>query len=196
MRRLLVLLALIFAPLMSAPALAQQTAQAVFAGGCFWCMETDMKSIPGVLEVMSGYTGGVPKNPTYKMVSMGVSGHYESVRVTYDPTKISYDQLLTRYWKLIDPTDDEGQFCDRGTSYRPAIFATPEQKPVAEASKQKLVDSHRIKGRIIVPILPLGQFWPAEEEHRNYAEKNAEHYADYRQACGRDAVLRKVWGLG
>lgn len=195
MRALIRSLLLLAAVLLAPAALAQQKAEAVFAGGCFWCMETDMKAIPGVLDVMSGYTGGQVKNPNYKIVSMGVSGHYEAVKVTYDASKITYDQLLTRYWKLVDPTDDGGQFCDRGLNYRPAIFATPEQKPIAEASKQKLIDSRKIKGRIIVPILPLSDFYPAEAEHRNYAARNPEAYADYRQGCGRDEVLKKVWGI-
>lgn len=193
-RRLVALLALMMAPLVAAPgAIAQQKAQAVFAGGCFWCMEHDMKAIPGVLEVMSGYTGGKEKNPTYEQVSSETTGHYESVRVTYDPSKVTYEQILSRYWRLIDPTDNGGQFCDRGPSYRPAIFVTPEQRPIAEASKQKLIDSKKLTKPVIVPILPLGAFWPAEEYHRDFAEKNAGRYNQYRAGCGRDVVLRKVW---
>jgi peptide-methionine (S)-S-oxide reductase len=192
-RRLLAVLALMIAPMMAAPAFAQQKAQAVFAGGCFWCMEHDMKAIPGVLEVMSGYTGGKEKHPTYEQVSSETTGHYESVRVTYDPKKVTYEQILSRYWRLIDPTDNGGQFCDRGSSYRPAIFVTAEQKPIAEASKQKLIDSKKLTRPVIVPILPLGDFWPAEEYHRDFSEKNAAHYNEYRTSCGRDAVLRQVW---
>jgi peptide-methionine (S)-S-oxide reductase len=192
-RRLIAILALLITPLVAAPAFAQQKAQAVFAGGCFWCMEHDMKAIPGVLEVMSGYTGGKEKHPTYEQVSSETTGHYESVRVTYDPSKVTYEQILSRYWKLIDPTDNGGQFCDRGSSYRPAIFVTPEQKPIAEASKQKLIDSKKLTKPVIVPILPLGEFWPAEEYHRDFSEKNAAHYNAYRKGCGRDAVLKQVW---
>jgi peptide-methionine (S)-S-oxide reductase len=195
-RRLLAVLALMIAPLAAAPAFAQQKAQAVFAGGCFWCMEHDMKAIPGVLEVMSGYTGGKEKNPTYEQVSSETTGHYESVRVTYDPTKVTYEQILSRYWKLIDPTDNGGQFCDRGPSYRPAIFVTPEQRPIAEASKQKLIASKKLTKPVIVPILPLGEFWPAEEYHRDFSEKNAAHYNAYRTGCGRDAVLKQIWKAG
>jgi peptide-methionine (S)-S-oxide reductase len=187
-RYLILLLALAFSP-----AAFAEKAQAVFAGGCFWCMEHDMKAIPGVLEVMSGYTGGKEKHPTYEQVSSETTGHYESVRVTYDPAKVTYDQILSRYWRLIDPTDNGGQFCDRGASYRPAIFVTAEQKPIAEASKQKLIASAKLTRPVIVPILPLGDFWPAEEYHRDFSETNAAHYNSYRKACGRDAVLRRVW---
>ena len=192
-RRIIALLAVLGLALTATPAFAQQRAQAVFAGGCFWCMEHDMKAIPGVLEVMSGYTGGKEKHPTYEQVSSERTGHYESVRVTYDPAKVTYEQILSRYWRLIDPTDNGGQFCDRGASYRPAIFVTAEQKPVAEASKQKLVESNKLTRPVIVPILPLGDFWPAENYHRDFSEKNAAHYNSYRKACGRDAVLRQVW---
>ncbi len=125
-------LGLAFAPLaLAASSATPQTA--IFAGGCFWCMENDMKAIPGVLAVDSGYTGGTLKNPTYQDVLTERTGHYEAVRVKFDPKQITYRQLLDRYWKLVDPTDNAGQFCDRGPSYRPAVFVTPEQKPLAEA---------------------------------------------------------------
>ena len=189
MRFLVLLLALIFSP----AALAQEKAQAVFAGGCFWCMESDMQHLPGVISVESGYTGGKEKNPTYREVAMHRTGHYESVRVTFDPKKITYEQLLSRYWPLIDPTDAYGQFCDRGQSYAPAIFVTPEQKAAAEASKAKIVASGRVNGKVIVPILPLGDFWPAEEYHRNYAKQNKADYDAYRSGCGRDRRLAEVW---
>ncbi len=169
---------------------------AVFSGGCFWCMEHDMKAIPGVVSVQSGYTGGRVDHPTYEQVSSETTGHYESVKVTFDPAKIDYGFLLYRYWKLVDPTDDGGQFCDRGPSYRPAIFvANDQQRKIAlqsEADAQK-----RLKhGRIIVPVLPLKAFWPAEEYHRDYADTHALEYQLYRAGCGRDATLRKVWGQG
>ena len=169
---------------------------AVFSGGCFWCMEHDMKAIPGVLSVESGYTGGTVDHPTYEEVSSETTGHYESVKVTFDPAKIDYGFLLYRYWKLVDPTDNGGQFCDRGPSYRPAIFvANDQQRQIAtqsEADAQK-----RLKhGRIIVPILPLKAFWPAEAYHRDYAHTHALEYNLYRAGCGRDATLRKVWGQG
>lgn len=192
MRFLIALFALLFSA--AAPAaFAQEKAQAVFAGGCFWCMESDMGHLPGVISVESGYTGGKEKNPTYRQVAMHRTGHYESVRVTYDPKKITYEQLLSRYWPLIDPTDAYGQFCDRGQSYAPAIFATPAQKAAAEASKAKVIASGRVNGKVIVPVLPLGDFWPAEEEHRDFAKRNPEHYAAYRDGCGRDRILAQVW---
>jgi peptide-methionine (S)-S-oxide reductase len=189
MRYLIALFALLLAPL----AHAQEKQQAVFAGGCFWCMEHDMQGIPGVLSVESGYTGGKEKNPTYLQVARHQTGHYESVRVTFDPAKITYEQILSRYWPLIDPTDASGQFCDRGQSYAPAIFATPAQKAAAEASKQKVIDSGRVNGKVIVPILPLGDFWPAEEYHRDYAKRNKADYDDYRAGCRRDQRLAQVW---
>ena len=191
MRYLILLLAIVFSP-----AAFAEKQQAVFAGGCFWCMEHDMQAIPGVLKVESGYTGGWLKNPHYEDVVKETTGHYESVRVTFDTDKISYDQLLNRYWLLVDPTDDEGQFCDRGPSYRPAIFATPEQKTTAEASKAKIIASGKVNGKVIVPVLPLGAFYPAEEYHRDFAKRNAEHYNAYRTGCGRDRILRQVWKLG
>ncbi|MDP3494589.1 MAG: peptide-methionine (S)-S-oxide reductase MsrA [Hyphomonadaceae bacterium] len=192
MRFLIALFALIFSA--AAPAaFAQEKQQAVFAGGCFWCMESDMQHLPGVISVESGYTGGKEKNPTYREVAMHRTGHYESVRVTFDPKKITYEQLLSRYWPLVDPTDAYGQFCDRGQSYAPAIFVTPEQKAAAEASKAKIAASGRVDGKVIVPILPLGDFWPAERYHRNYAKRNKENYDAYRQSCGRDRILAEVW---
>jgi peptide-methionine (S)-S-oxide reductase len=189
MRFLLACLALLFAPL----AHAQEKQQAVLAGGCFWCMEADMGYIPGVISVESGYTGGTEKNPTYMQVARHQTGHYEAVRVTFDPAKITYEQLLSRYWPLIDPTDANGQFCDRGQSYAPAIFASPAQKPAAEKSKQQVIDSGRVKGKVIVPILPLGDFWPAEEYHRDYAKRNKADYDAYREGCRRDQRLAQVW---
>ena len=181
---------------LASPALAAPLQTAVFSGGCFWCMEHDMKAIPGVVSVQSGYTGGDVDHPTYEQVSSETTGHYESVKVTFDPAKIDYGFLLYRYWKLVDPTDGGGQFCDRGPSYRPAIFvANAQQRQMAlqsEAEAQK-----RLKhGRIIVPILPLKTFWPAEAYHRDYAHTHALEYNLYRMGCGRDATLRKVWGAG
>ena len=188
MRYLIVLLALVFSP-----AAFAEKQQAVFAGGCFWCMEHDMQAVRGVEKVESGYTGGHLKNPSYEDVVTETTGHYESVRVTFDTDKISYEQLLNRYWPLVDPTDDGGQFCDRGPSYRPAIFVTPQQKAAAEASKAKVIESKKVNGQVKVPVLPLGVFYPAEEYHRDFAKKNAEHYTAYRRGCGRDAILTRVW---
>jgi peptide-methionine (S)-S-oxide reductase len=195
MRKIILLLAFIFSSAGFSGAAWAREEQAVFAGGCFWCMEHDMQAIPGVISVMSGYTGGKERNPTYEQVSSETTGHYESVRVTFDPDKITYAQLLDRYWKLVDPTDNGGQFCDRGPSYRPAIFVKADQKAAAEASKAKLEASGKIKKKIIVPILPLSAFWPAEDYHRDFAKNNKGRYDSYRRGCGRDAVLKQVWGL-
>ena len=166
---------------------------AVFSGGCFWCMESDMKAIPGVVSVESGYTGGTLKNPTYPDVVGEQTGHYESVRVTFDPKRLPYAALLARYWKLVDPTDNGGQFCDRGPSYRPAVFVTPDQRPIALASQAAAAKSLRT-GKMLEQILPLGPFYPAEEYHRNYAQRHRLAYETYRIGCGRDQRLAEVWG--
>jgi peptide-methionine (S)-S-oxide reductase len=193
-RRFLIVLALLAAPLCALPAAASAATQtAVLAGGCFWCMENDMRGIPGVVKVESGYTGGHVKNPTYRDVTSERSGHYEAVRVTYDPAKIEYAYLLSRYWKLVDPTDDGGQFCDRGPSYRPAVFVDAQQRPVAERSRA--LAAQRLKtGTMKAQILPLQTFWPAEAYHRDYARNNAVEYHLYRTGCGRDRRLAQVWG--
>ncbi len=197
LRRFLILL---LAPLilgLATPALAQKPAPkretAIFSGGCFWCMEHDMGAIPGVISVMSGYTGGHVANPSYEDVTSETSGHYESVRVTYDPTKISYALLLDRYWKLVDPTDNSGQFCDRGPSYRPAVFVTPAQRPIAEASRARAAAKLK-SGKMTTPILDAQKFYDAEDYHRDYAKNNAMRYNLYRKGCGRDARLARVWG--
>lgn len=191
MRFLLAALAASFA--FVAPALAA-TKTAVFAGGCYWCMEHDMKAIPGVTSVTSGFTGGRTKNPTYADVITETTGHYEAVRITYDDTKVTYAGILTRYWRLIDPTDDGGQFCDRGESYRAAIFVTPEQRADAEASKQALIKSGRIGGDIVTQILRLGVFYPTDrKDHYDYAERSRIAYQLYRTGCGRDARLKQIW---
>jgi len=194
----LILAALIFAcPFAAAaasPPKLPPLETAVFAGGCFWCMEHDMKGIRGVLSVESGYTGGHVDHPSYEDVTSETSGHYESVKVTFDPAKVDYGFILSRYWKLIDPTDDGGQFCDRGPSYRPAIFVANEaQRKAAEASKIEAQKNLK-QGRILTPILPLKTFWPAEEYHRDFAERNSDHYQRYRSGCGRDERLKQVWG--
>ncbi len=188
MRFLIVLLALIVSP-----AAFAEKQQAVFAGGCFWCMEHDMQGVRGVISVESSYTGGKEKNPTYRQVAMHQTGHYEAVRVTFDSDAITYSQLLSRYWPLVDPTDAYGQFCDRGQSYAPAIFVKPEQKDAAEASKAKVIASGKVNGKVIVPILALGDFWPAEDYHRDYAKRNKADYDAYREGCQRDEILNQVW---
>ncbi|MGZ3272165.1 MAG: peptide-methionine (S)-S-oxide reductase MsrA [Caulobacteraceae bacterium] len=194
----LVLIAVALAfPLLSATrasAAAAKLDTAIFAGGCFWCMETDMKAIPGVVSVESGYTGGTLKNPTYQDVISETTGHYESVRVKFDPAKITYRQLLDRYWKLVDPTDNGGQFCDRGPSYRPVVFVNgPAQQKAAEESRAAAAKILKT-GRMVTPILPATTFYPAEEYHRDYAKRHALSYEMYRTGCGRDARLAEVWG--
>ncbi|ATQ40925.1 peptide-methionine (S)-S-oxide reductase MsrA [Caulobacter mirabilis] len=182
------------APTAALAAPAKPTATAVFAGGCFWCMEHDMAGVPGVLKVESGYTGGKLRNPTYQDVLTETTGHYEAVRVTYDPSKLSYAFLLYKYWKLVDPTDDSGQFCDRGPSYRTAVFVkTPEERAAAEKSRADAAKKLK-RGKMTTPILDLGPFWPAEAYHRDYAKRNALKYNIYRTGCGRDARLKAVWG--
>lgn len=148
-----------------------------------------MQAVPGVIDVTSGYTGGRNANPTYE----NHPGHYEAVRVRFDPARINYRQLIDRYWRLTDPTDAGGQFCDRGSSYRPAVFVTPAQRADAEASRAALIASGRVNGQIVTPILPLGPFYEAEEYHRDYARRNPLRYSAYRAGCGRDARLREVW---
>lgn len=163
-----------------------QTQTAIFAGGCFWCMVHPFDQWDGVESVVSGYTGGHKENPTYKEVCTGTTGHTEAVKITYDPEKISYQTLLDIYWSSVDPTDAGGQFVDRGSSYRPEIFYTsPEQKELAEASKEALDHSTRFSGPIAVPITPATTFYPAEDYHQNFYQTNPEHYQRYAQGSGR-----------
>jgi peptide-methionine (S)-S-oxide reductase len=192
-RIVIAILGLLFATIGAAHAQAgQRRAEAVFAGGCFWCMESDFEHLPGVVSAVSGYTGGREANPTYEQVSSERTGHYESVRVVYDPARVTYAQLLDHFWRNVDPTDAGGQFCDRGPSYRTAIFVTEAQRAAAEASK---AEAQRRLGRAIVtPILPLRRFWTAETYHQDYYRKNPIPYRFYRFRCGRDARLREVWG--
>lgn len=185
MRALLTILALAF--MAGAPAAAQTRAEAVFAGGCFWCVEKDFERLDGVIEAESGYTGGTLANPTYR----NHEGHTEAVRVIYDPSQLSYEALLRHFWRHHDPLDAGGQFCDRGPSYRPAIFVTPEQRAAAEASR---ADAQRLLGRAVAtPIEPLGRFWRAEEYHQDYYQKNPVQYRVYRFRCGRDQRVAEVW---
>jgi peptide-methionine (S)-S-oxide reductase len=178
-----------------APALAA-TEEAVLAGGCFWCLEHDLEELPGVIDVVSGYSGGKLANPTYRQVSAGGSGHQEVVRVRFDNTQIRYDTLLRAYWRNIDPLDGGGQFCDRGDSYRPVIFTTSANQSVE--ARNSLVAAARELGRpaaaIKVAIRPLARFWPAEDYHQNYARRNGVKYNYYRWSCGRDRRLDAVWG--
>jgi len=169
--------------------------KAVFAGGCFWCVESALQQVPGVTRVLSGYTGGAKANPTYEEVSEGDSGHVEAIEITYEPAKVSYDTLLDAFWREIDPTDNGGQFADRGSQYKTAIFyLNSEQQKTAEASKQKLQSSGYFDTPIVTPILPAMPFYPAEEHHQNYSKKNPGHYKMYRYGSGREPFLKRLWG--
>ena len=171
------------------------TQTAVFAGGCFWCTESDFEKVDGVIEAISGYTGGDMANPTYEQVSSGGTGHVEAVKVIYDPAKITYEQLLDVFWRHMDPTDDGGQFVDRGSQYRGVIFyADDKERGMAEASKKKLAASGRFDKPLVTEILPLGAFYPAEDYHQDYYKKNPIRYSWYRSGSGRDQFLEKVWG--
>lgn len=167
---------------------------ATFAGGCFWCMVAPFEKTPGIIKVIAGYTGGTTENPTYEAVCSGKTGHYEAVQVTYDPAEISYDELLDIFWRQVDPTDPGGQFHDRGTSYRTAIFYHDEdQRQRAEASKKALAESGRFAGPVVTEILPAAVFYLAEEYHQDYHQKNPEHYGLYRIGSGRDAFIKTNW---
>lgn len=168
---------------------------ATFAGGCFWCTESDFEKVPGVSEAVSGYTGGFTENPTYKQVSGGSTGHLESVQVHYDPEKISYEMLLEAFWRQVNPTDPSGQFVDRGKQYSTAIFYHNEQqKAAAEASRERLMRSGRYSDPIATPIIPAEKFYQAEEYHQDYHKKNPIRYKFYRYNSGRDQYLEKTWG--
>lgn len=172
-----------------------KTSVATFAGGCFWCMEPPFDRTAGVISTISGYMGGKTANPTYEQVASGTTGHAEVVQVTYDPAKISYEKLLDVFWRNIDPTDSRGQFCDRGSPYRPGVFYhDPQQKEAAEASKTKLDGSGQLKKPIVAEIVPAGPFTPAEEYHQDFYKKNPNHYYRYRTGCGRDRRLEELWG--
>lgn len=166
---------------------------AVFAAGCFWCVEKAFDHVPGVQKTISGYTGGRTKNPTYEQVKMGRSGHFEAVKVVYDPNKVSYEKLLDIFWRNVDPFDPRGQFCDRGSQYRAAIFVEDEQQEeAAKASVEKLSERTRLK--IVTEIRPATEFYAADEYHQDYYLKNPAKYQVYRNQCGRDRRLMQVWG--
>jgi peptide-methionine (S)-S-oxide reductase len=171
----------------------QHVETAIFAGGCFWSAERDIEAVPGVVEAVSGYTGGRVANPTYEQVTTGRTGHVEAVRVTFDPARIGYGQLVRRFLRTIDPTDPSGQFCDQGDNYRTAIFARgPAQRRAAEAA---LAEANRIlRGRVVTPVRAAAPFYPAESYHQDYARRNSISYGLYRRGCGKDARLRAVWG--
>lgn len=184
----------LISPFLSAAQAPAKTAQAIFAGGCFWCVEADFEKLPGVLAAESGYTGGKEKNPSYEQVSGHATGHTEAVRLSYDPAKLSYAQLLEYFWRHIDPTVKDQQFCDHGPQYRSGIFPLDaEQKHLAEASKAALIASRKLS-RVETEITPAGSFWPAEDYHQDYYKKNPVRYQYYRFGCRRDARLKEIWG--
>lgn len=176
---------------------AGSTATAIFAGGCFWCMEPPFDKLDGVISTVSGYTGGHVKNPTYEEVSAGATGHAEAVRIEYDPAKVTYEQLLNVFWRNIDPTTPDRQFCDHGNQYRSAIFYLDEkQKRAAEASRIAIEKEKKFSGAIVTQITSAGPFYPAEDYHQDYYIKNPLRYKYYRFGCGRDSRLKELWGGG
>jgi peptide-methionine (S)-S-oxide reductase len=169
--------------------------KATFAGGCFWCMEPPFDELPGVISTTSGYTGGQKKNPTYEEVSAGGTGHAEAVEVVFDPAKVTYQQLLDVFWKNIDPTTPDRQFCDVGSQYRSAIFYhSDEQKRLALASKKTIDDSGRFKQPVVTEVVPAGAFYRAEEYHQDYSKKNPIRFKYYKFGCGRAKRLEQLWG--
>ncbi len=172
---------------------AQELKKTVFAGGCFWCVESDFDKVPGVVSTISGYTGGKTDDPTYRQVTAGGTGHYEAVEITYDPARVSYEMLLAAFWRSVDPTDGGGQFCDRGQSYATAVFVADEkERALAEASRkaaQTIVDKP-----IVTPILAAGRFYAAEDYHQDYYKNNPVRYRYYRFSCGRNRRVKELWG--
>lgn len=173
---------------------AGRLATATFAGGCFWCMEQPFDELEGVVSTTSGYTDGHTENPTYKEVSSGKTGHTEAVQVVYEPHKVSFERLVEVFWRNIDPTDAGGQFCDRGTAYRPALFYHDEtQREVAERSLAALEKDRPFKKAVVTPVVAATTFYPAEEYHQDYYLKNPIRYKYYRNGCGRDRRLKELW---
>ena len=187
------LLAAIGAAVAQSTSPAPARAVATFAGGCFWCVESDFDKVPGVISTTSGYIGGKVKNPNYNQVSAGGTGHAEAVEITYDPSRVSYQQLLAHFWRSIDPTVKDRQFCDVGDQYRSAIFAHgDEQRKLAEASKKKV--EAQLKKPIYTQIAAAGTFYAAEDYHQDFYKKNPTKYKFYRWNCGRDQRLEQIWG--
>lgn len=175
------------------PPLRGEERVAVFAGGCFWSIEHGFEAVPGVIEAVSGFTGGHVENPSYRQVVSGGTGHVEAVQVTYDSGRVTYRQLVDRFWRMIDPTDAEGQFCDRGASYVTAVYATQAQRPVAEASRRAAI-AEIGAGRFRTPVRDVRRFWPAGGEHQDFARRHPSRYETYAVGCRRAARLRAVWG--
>ena len=182
-------------PVVAPVSAEDQREEAIFAGGCFWCMEKPFDSLDGVISTTSGYTAGQVKDPTYKQVSAGRTGHAEALKVVYDPTKVSYEQLVEVFWVNIDPTDAGGQFCDRGDQYRSELYySDDEQQRVAEASLARLQSERPFKEPIVTKLTQAETFYPAEHYHQDYYQKNPLRYRYYRYACGRDNRLEALWG--
>lgn len=180
---------------LAAPESAPRVETAILAGGCFWCIESDYEKLDGVLDVVSGYTGGESTNPTYKEVSSGKSGHIEVVKVSFDANRISYTEILDYFWRHIDPTRDDGQFCDGGPQYRPAIFYQGEtQHQQALASEKMIAASKPFPEPLKVELIAATEFYPAEDYHQDYYKKNPIRYKFYRLSCGRDARVEALWG--
>ena len=174
---------------------APTTAKAYFAGGCFWCMEEAFEKVDGVIAVVSGYMGGTVANPTYEQVSDGRTGHAESIEVTYDPTKITYQKLLDAFWRNVDPITPNAQFCDHGNQYRSVVFyTTDEEKQLAEESKSKIEQSKRLPAPIMTQLVKAPTFYPAEDYHQDYYKKNPLRYKYYKYSCGRAQRLEVLWG--
>jgi methionine-S-sulfoxide reductase len=168
---------------------------AIFAGGCFWCIQPAFDKAPGVIKTVVGYCGGTEPNPTYKLVTSEKTNYRESIEITYDPSKISYQQLLDIYWRQIDPTQEDGQFTDIGPSYRAAIFyGNAEEKKIAENSKEKLASSGKFKKPIVTEIVPAMKFWPAEDYHQKYYRQNREHFEAFEEGSGRVSFKKQKWG--
>ena len=177
------------------PKAEAKTAVAIFAGGCFWCVEEAFEKVPGVIAAASGFVGGTVANPSYEQVMVKNTGHAEAVQVTYDPGKVTYQQLVDWFWRNIDPLDAAGQFCDKGTPYRSGIFYQDDaQKKIAEGSKQVLQSSGRFKQPIVTEITAAGPFYLAEDYHQDYYKKNANRYQFYKHGCGRVQRLEQIWG--
>jgi peptide-methionine (S)-S-oxide reductase len=191
--RIIVALLVAGASLWAASALAAERAAAVFAGGCFWCMEEAFDKIPGVLATTSGYTGGSVENPTYEQVSGGGTGHYEAVQVDYDPAQVSYADLLEAFWHNVDPFDPRGQFCDKGSQYLSAVFvANADERQLAESTKEEV--AQRFDMPVTTEILPQQTFYPAEDYHQDFYQTNAARYKFYKFGCGRAQRLEQIWG--
>ncbi|MGQ0749842.1 MAG: peptide-methionine (S)-S-oxide reductase MsrA [Betaproteobacteria bacterium] len=171
------------------------TAKATFAGGCFWCMEEAFDPVPGVIATVSGYMGGKTRNPTYEQISTGRTGHAEVLQIEYDPKKVSYEKLLEVFWRNIDPTQRDAQFCDHGSQYRSGIFYhDEEQRRLGEASRAAIVKNKPFKGEIVTEITKAAEFYPAEDYHQDYYRKNPVRYKYYKTGCGRAARLKELWG--